>query len=186
VAKDLLKRIREGGPLRSAEMEGRAGKGWWDLGVMKRVAAALWSSGELAIRERRGFQRTYDLTERVIPEALRRRPLSAPDALEVLLRRFLGLPVASGRRWGVARPASGGTQRGARQTGGHTSEGARLGANERTARRVPCRPPPRGMGLAQGVTDRPLCQRLRGRSLHPPLDRCGDAPRSWSGGERAP
>jgi uncharacterized protein YcaQ len=85
VAKDLLRRIRENGPLRSAEMEGRASKGWWDLSVTKRVAAALWSSGELAIRERTNFQRTYDLAERVIPEPLRRKPLSTADGLEALL-----------------------------------------------------------------------------------------------------
>ena len=85
VARDLRRRIRDEGPLRSSEMEGRTGKGWWDLGVMKRVASSLWSSGELAIRERRNFQRTYDLAERVIPEDLRRRPLPAPEALETLL-----------------------------------------------------------------------------------------------------
>jgi uncharacterized protein YcaQ len=34
VARDLLRRIRDTGPLRSAEMEGRGSKGWWDLGVM--------------------------------------------------------------------------------------------------------------------------------------------------------
>ena len=85
VARDLRRRIREDGPLRSADMEGRTGKGWWDLGVMKRVAASLWSSGELAIRERRNFQRTYDLAERVIPEELRRRPLPTAEGLETLL-----------------------------------------------------------------------------------------------------
>jgi uncharacterized protein len=85
VAAELRRRIREEGPLRSAEMEKRGSKGWWDLGVVKRVAAALWSSGELAVRERRHFQRTYDLAERVIPDAVRRRPLSAEDGLEALL-----------------------------------------------------------------------------------------------------
>ena len=85
VAAELRRRIRENGPLRSAEMEGRGSKGWWDLGVVKRVAATLWSSGELAIRERRNFQRTYDLAERVIPDDLRRRPLSTADGMEVLL-----------------------------------------------------------------------------------------------------
>ena len=59
---------RRTAPLRRTWREGRTGKGWWDLGVMKRVASSLWSSGELAIRERRNFQRTYDLAERVIPE----------------------------------------------------------------------------------------------------------------------
>jgi uncharacterized protein len=85
VARDLRRRIRDEGPLRSADMEGRGSKGWWDLGVMKRVAASLWSSGELAIRERRNFQRTYDLAERVIPDELRRRPLSTAEGLEALL-----------------------------------------------------------------------------------------------------
>ena len=87
VARDLRRRIRDEGPLRSVDMEGegRTGKGWWDLGVMKRVASSLWSSGELAIRERRNFQRTYDLAERVIPEDLRRRPLPAAEGLEALL-----------------------------------------------------------------------------------------------------
>jgi uncharacterized protein YcaQ len=89
VAADLRRRIREDGPLRSSDMEGRASRGWWDIGVTKRVAAALWSSGELAIRERRGFQRTYDLAERVIPEPLRRQPLPAGQALEALLLRAL-------------------------------------------------------------------------------------------------
>jgi uncharacterized protein len=90
VAAELRRRIRDGGPLRSAELEAEGGPvrkrmGWWDLGVAKRVASALWSSGELAIRERRSFQRTYDLAERVIPDDVRRRPLKTADGLEALL-----------------------------------------------------------------------------------------------------
>ncbi len=85
----LRRRIREEGPLRSADMEGRGSRGWWDLKAAKRVATALWSSGELAIRERRNFQRTYDLTERVIPEALRRQPLPKRQGLEILLLKAL-------------------------------------------------------------------------------------------------
>ena len=53
VARALRRRIREDGPLRSIDMEGPGGKGWWDFKIAKRVATALWSSGELAIRERR-------------------------------------------------------------------------------------------------------------------------------------
>ncbi|KPJ87767.1 MAG: hypothetical protein AMS18_14200 [Gemmatimonas sp. SG8_17] len=89
VARDLCRRIRVEGPLRSADMEERGGSGWWNLKVAKRVASALWSSGELAIRERRNFQRTYDLAERVIPEEIRRRPLSKREAMEVLLLKAL-------------------------------------------------------------------------------------------------
>lgn len=89
VARKLRRKIREEGPLRSADLEGRASRGWWDLSLAKRIASALWSNGELAIRERRGFQRTYDLAERVIPEALRDQPLKTPDAIELLLLKAL-------------------------------------------------------------------------------------------------
>jgi uncharacterized protein YcaQ len=89
VAKKLLRRIRDEGPLRSLDLEGRGGRGWWDLKVAKKVASALWSSGELAIRERTNFQRTYDLATRVIPEGLRKAPLPKAEALEVLLLKAL-------------------------------------------------------------------------------------------------
>jgi uncharacterized protein YcaQ len=89
VADDLRRRIRDEGPLRSLDMEGRGSRGWWDLKLVKRVATALWSAGELAIRERRNFQRIYDLTERVIPEQLRRNGLPESLAFEQLLLRAL-------------------------------------------------------------------------------------------------
>jgi len=89
VAENLRRRIREEGPLRSADMEGRGSRGWWDLKVAKRVATALWSSGELAIRERRNFQRSYDLAERVIPERWRQAAVDERQAVEQLLLRAL-------------------------------------------------------------------------------------------------
>ena len=97
VARTLRRRIREEGPLRSVDMEGRGSRGWWDIKVAKRVASALWSSGELAIRERRSFQRTYDLAERVIPRAIRAHPLHKRDGLEVLLLKAL-----EGHGWATA------------------------------------------------------------------------------------
>jgi len=89
VARKLLARVRDEGPLRSADMEGRGSSGWWDLKIAKRVATALWSSGELAIRERRHFQRTYDLAERVIPDDVRSHPLTKRDGIETLLLKAL-------------------------------------------------------------------------------------------------
>jgi uncharacterized protein YcaQ len=89
VAEDLTRRIREEGPLRSLDLEGRGSRGWWDLKMAKRMATALWSAGILAIRERSNFQRIYDLTERVIPERWREVALPRDDALERLL--LLGL-----------------------------------------------------------------------------------------------
>ena len=85
VADRLIRQIRDEGPMRSIDMEGGGGRGWWDLKVAKKVASALWSCGELAISERRSFQRTYDLPERVIPERWRQRPIDVSVAIERLL-----------------------------------------------------------------------------------------------------
>ncbi len=90
VARGVLRRIRDEGPLRSADLEGRGSRGWWDLKLTKKIATALWSSGQLAIRERRNFQRSFDLTERVIPEAVRRaKAVPRARAFEILLGRAL-------------------------------------------------------------------------------------------------
>jgi len=92
VAENLMKRIRDEGPLRSIDMEGEGSSGWWDLKIAKKVATALWSSGELAIRERRNFQRTYDLAERVIPSEYLDRPVPRDEAFaELLLTALAGL-----------------------------------------------------------------------------------------------
>jgi len=94
VAADLLRRIRDDGPLRSLDMEGGGSRGWWDLKIAKKVATALWSSGELAISERRAFQRTYDLPERVIPDRWRTEIVTRDQAMEILVLQAL-----SGHGW---------------------------------------------------------------------------------------
>ena len=38
VAENLLERIRQEGPLRSLDLEGRGSQGWWDLKLAKKVA----------------------------------------------------------------------------------------------------------------------------------------------------
>lgn len=95
VADRLLRRLRDEGPLRAVDLENaEAGPrqkpdAWPTPHKLKKVASALWSRGDLAIRERRRFQRTYDLAERVIPEDLRDRPLARPAAVRELLLRAL-------------------------------------------------------------------------------------------------
>ncbi len=85
----MLARIERDGPLRSLDLEGRGGTTWWDFKLAKRVAEALWSAGVLAIRERRNFQRSYDLLERVIPAEVRARTLSEDEAFDTLLLKAL-------------------------------------------------------------------------------------------------
>ena len=89
VARSLLRRIEVEGPLRSLDLEGRSGSGWWNIKLTRRVAEALWLAGRLAIRERRAFLRSFDLVERVIPEEVRSRRVSTATAFDTLLLRAL-------------------------------------------------------------------------------------------------
>jgi uncharacterized protein len=89
LASDIMRRIRDEGPLRSSDLEGKDHGAWWAHRPAKKVIVALWSSGALAIRERRNFQRTYDLTERVIPAKWRAGNLPIEEALQELLLKAL-------------------------------------------------------------------------------------------------
>ena len=89
VARSVLRRTESEGPLRSLDLEGKSGAGWWNLKLTRRVAEALWSAGILAVRERRAFQRSFDLAERVIPEEIRARRVSTAAAFDTLLLRAL-------------------------------------------------------------------------------------------------
>ncbi len=54
------------------------GQGWWDWAPSKAALEYLWRTGRLAVTRREGFQKVYDLTERVIPPA-HRDPAARPD-----------------------------------------------------------------------------------------------------------
>ena len=91
VAQSILRRIESEGPLRSLDLEGKSGGGWWNLKLTRRVAESLWLAGRLAVRERRAFQRSFDLVERVIPAEVRARRVSTAAAFDtLLLRAFAG------------------------------------------------------------------------------------------------
>ncbi len=81
----LLKRLRTEGPLMSSDLEGASQGGWWDHKPAKKVAEALWSRGDIVVRERRDFRRVYDLPHRVLPEAMRGTRLSTGKAVRQLL-----------------------------------------------------------------------------------------------------
>jgi uncharacterized protein YcaQ len=71
--KRLMKRVKQriagDGPLRARDFEdSRAGRqGWWDWKPAKRALEQLFMQGDLMIVGREGFQKVYDLTERVLP-----------------------------------------------------------------------------------------------------------------------
>ncbi len=66
---ELLERIRTEGPLRSRDVETKVSNraGWWDWKPAKKALEQLFMEGDLMVKDRVGFQKNYDLTERVLP-----------------------------------------------------------------------------------------------------------------------
>jgi uncharacterized protein YcaQ len=91
LAEEVRAAIRERGLLTSRDFEGRGGGGggMWDWKPAKKVLEALWNLGEVVIAGRiSGFQRLYDLPERVLPREVLDAPV--PDQvtrLRELIRR---------------------------------------------------------------------------------------------------
>ncbi len=82
--------IRERGPVTSREFEGAGGSGgMWNWKPAKIVLEALWNSGEIVIAGRvNGFQRLYDLPERVLPREVLEAPTPDPETrFRELVRR---------------------------------------------------------------------------------------------------
>ena len=70
----VLDRIQREGPVTSGDVgedERRKSGGWWDWHPSKTALEFLWRTGALAVAGRNGFQKIYDLTERVIPQTHR-------------------------------------------------------------------------------------------------------------------
>ena len=70
VAREVLARIRAEGPMMSKDFAAPPGKkssGWWNWKPAKLALEQLFLSGELMVSGRQGFQKQFDLTERVLP-----------------------------------------------------------------------------------------------------------------------
>ncbi len=71
---DVLERVRRDGEVMARDFadSGTArSEGFWNWHGGKTALEFLWRTGKLAIVRREGFQKVYDLAERVIPEHLR-------------------------------------------------------------------------------------------------------------------
>jgi uncharacterized protein YcaQ len=89
----ILAEIKTRGALTARELSdaGKRQGPWWGWSEGKRAAEHLFRTGELAVGARRGFERVYDLPERVHPKAA----LDAPtpkleDTIRELTRHALG------------------------------------------------------------------------------------------------
>ncbi len=66
----ILQRVREEGPLRARDFEDtrKGKKQWWDWKPAKQALEQLFMQGELMVSSRQGFQKVYDLPQRVLPD----------------------------------------------------------------------------------------------------------------------
>lgn len=97
----VLRRIREQGPMAARDFENPGGKRkgpWWDWKPAKAALEMLFWRGELMIRERRGFERVYDLTERVLPAGTDTRPPSPGELGRFIVQRALGALGVAGEK----------------------------------------------------------------------------------------
>jgi uncharacterized protein len=75
----VLREIGERGPLASRHFEGTGSGGMWNWKPAKVVLEALHSAGRLVIAGRDGFQRLYDLPDRVLPAEVLEGPVPSGD-----------------------------------------------------------------------------------------------------------
>lgn len=66
----ILQRIEKEGPLRTRDFADtpQVNNGWWDWKPAKQALEQLFMQGELMVSGREGFQKVYDLPERVLPD----------------------------------------------------------------------------------------------------------------------
>jgi uncharacterized protein YcaQ len=98
----VLRQVAARGPLAARDLAdgGKASGSWWGWSDGKRALEWLFWAGLVTTQARRGFERVYDLTERVLPEATACRPPTMPRRSAPARRRR---PGARGRD--AARPA---------------------------------------------------------------------------------
>jgi uncharacterized protein YcaQ len=93
----VLQRIEREGPVTGGDFaEEKREAGWWNWSDGKRALEWLFWAGYITTRTRRGFERVYDLVERVLPSAV----VGAPTPTEADAHREL-LRIAS-RALGIA------------------------------------------------------------------------------------
>ncbi|MGH3550967.1 MAG: winged helix-turn-helix domain-containing protein [Pseudonocardiaceae bacterium] len=99
----VLDAVKEHGPVGAGTLERELGAGvraapgsWWNRTDTKRICEWLFGRGELVAGTRRGFERLYDLPERVLPaEVLARQVDAEQGARELIARAGAALGVAT-------------------------------------------------------------------------------------------
>ncbi|MEJ2855810.1 MULTISPECIES: winged helix-turn-helix domain-containing protein [unclassified Saccharothrix] len=104
LVEDILAVVKELGPLGAGAIEKALANGgprrkdhWgWNWSEVKKICEYLFGIGQLTTGTRRGFERLYDLTERVLPpEVLSRRVTPEEGARELVARAATAMGVAT-------------------------------------------------------------------------------------------
>ena len=96
----LLEYVRERGPVRSTDFERAETRGgWWSWKPEKRMLESLFTAGELMIARREGFQRIYDLRERVLPSWNDARLPAADQVRRTLVRQAVRAMGIAKAKW---------------------------------------------------------------------------------------
>lgn len=87
----VLDAIRAEGPKKARDFESETKKSgsWWNWKPAKTALERLFLNGDLMISERNGMQKTYDLTERVLPAAIDLTMPSPAEFAEYLVKTYL-------------------------------------------------------------------------------------------------
>jgi uncharacterized protein YcaQ len=66
---NTLRHVADNGPTRTRDLSSEGGQkpGWWNWKPEKTALEYLWRTGDLAVCHREGFEKFFDLSERVIP-----------------------------------------------------------------------------------------------------------------------
>ena len=88
---EVLARVEAEGPLMSRDFEHPASgdTGWWNWKPTKQALEQLFMQGDLMVTGRDGFQKTYDLRERVLPEGTDTRMPDDREMAAYLLKTML-------------------------------------------------------------------------------------------------
>ncbi|UVK36364.1 winged helix-turn-helix domain-containing protein [Mesorhizobium sp. AR10] len=100
---EIYREVVDRGPIAASALEGQKGSGgWWGWSHAKHAFEWLFWAGRITTAQRRGFERFYDLPERVLPQVILDLPVPvAEDAHRELLRisaRAHGVATASDLR----------------------------------------------------------------------------------------
>ena len=90
VTRFVFDRIVAEGPLQSKDFEEKKKKaGWWEWKDSKRALEQLFMEGKLMVTKRQGFQKVYDLTERVLPKGVNDKLPTEKEYAEYLITKTI-------------------------------------------------------------------------------------------------